>query len=187
MYRLALLALVASVSANCCPKVDPVDNFQFAAWGQGTWYEVARYPSPGEDGTTCGHAQNKLEGDEVKVTNYFVRNNKAASIEGVAKLAPDAGQTGKILFKMTGRRGALIENTLDIMAIEYDKYAITYFCKFDEATHSHRDYAWVFSRSKVLPEDAKAAVDKFLSESKVLEAKKFIWPSFSDEDCKVDA
>lgn len=49
-----------------------------------------------------------MVGDEIRVKNYFVRKNKATTIEGVGKLAPDAGKTGKVIFRLPYGRMFLI-------------------------------------------------------------------------------
>lgn len=75
------------------------NNFSFQ-YGQGIWYEVARYPNAGVDVGECGSAEYKLEGDEIKVKNFHVVNKKAVYVEGVAKLAPDAGKAGKVAHSL---------------------------------------------------------------------------------------
>nr|XP_026494390.1 bilin-binding protein-like [Vanessa tameamea] len=193
MYRFALLVLVASVSANVildtqCPEVKPVNDFSFASYGNGVWYEVARYPHGTDKKAKCGSAEYKLEGDVIKVKNTYIRNNKLKVIEGSAKLATDAGTTGKLIHSLPyGAKGAMVDSVVNILAIDYDNYCIAYFCQFDEDKKIRREFAWVLSRSKTLSDETKAKIEKVMKDSTLLNASKFVWPSFSDEDCKVDA
>lgn len=60
---------------------------------------MARYPGAAANGSVCGHAEHNLEGDEIKMKSYFVIDHKANVIETVARLAPDAGQSGKLLLQ----------------------------------------------------------------------------------------
>ncbi|CAH0728581.1 unnamed protein product, partial [Brenthis ino] len=188
MYRLAFIVFVASVSANSCPEVQPVDNFNITSYGQGIWYEVARYSNSGENIGECGSAEYKLDGNEIKVKNFHAINKKATYVEGVAKLAADAGKSGKVDLNLPHGAGGVLNNiVLNILAIDYNRYLIAYSCKIDEASHHQIESAWILSRSKILSDESKTAVDKFLKESKILSADKFVWPKFSEDACKVDA
>ncbi|XP_047536673.1 bilin-binding protein-like [Vanessa atalanta] len=193
MYRFTLLIFVASVSAyviidSKCPEVTNVDNFDFKSYGNGVWYEVARYPDDLVKTGKCGALEYKQEGDVTKSRYTYVDNNKLMAIEGTARLAPDAGTTGKLIQKLHfGENGALVESDLSVLTIDYDNFFIDYFCQYDEVKKNSRESVWVGTRSKTLSEETKAAIDKFINESKFLNASKLEWPSFSDEDCRVDA
>ncbi|XP_046971690.1 bilin-binding protein-like [Vanessa cardui] len=193
MFPVIILALVASVTANVivdsqCPDPKPVENFNFAAFGQGTWYEVGRYPNNAERTGKCGHAEYELEGDFFKVKNVHIANNKLATIEGTAKLADDAGNTGKLLFTLPyGPSGAETKNVLNILATDYKNYAIGYYCKYDDDKKTRQDFAWVLSRTKTLEDSVKTTVENFVKDSSILDLSKFTWPDFSEDACKVDA
>ncbi|XP_050354413.1 bilin-binding protein-like [Nymphalis io] len=192
MFPIIILALVASVTANVivdsqCPDPKPVENFNFAAFGQGTWYELARYSNNAEKMGKCGRAEYVREGDVIKVKNVHIANNKLASIEGTAKLADDAGNTGKLVYTLPyGPSGAETKNVLNILATDYENYAIGYHCKYDEAKKTRQDFAWVLSRTKTLDETVKNTVENFIKESKILDLSKFTWPDFSEVACKVN-
>nr|XP_026494166.1 bilin-binding protein-like [Vanessa tameamea] len=193
MYRFVLLTFAASVSAyvildSKCPEVTKVENFNFNSYGNGVWYEVARYPDDVVKNGKCGTLIYKQEGDVKKMKYTFVTNNELMTIEGTAALAKDAGTTGKLIHSLPyGANGTVIDSELNILAIDYDKFFVGYYCQFDEAQKNYREAAWIISRSKTLSEEAKAIVDKFVRDSKFLNAGKFEWSSVSGEDCRVDA
>ncbi|XP_047536675.1 bilin-binding protein-like [Vanessa atalanta] len=192
MYRIALLSLVVSVSAriisDSCPKVNNVEDFNFDAYGDGVWFEVARYPDAVVKDGKCGILKYKQDGDVKKIEYTFVSNKKLTTIEGNATLAKDAGTTGKLIHSLPyGANGTVIDSELNILAIDYDNFFICYYCQFDEAQKGYRESAWVLSRSKTLSEEAKAVVDKYVKESKFLNDSKFVWLPVNDEDCWVDA
>ncbi|XP_047536674.1 bilin-binding protein-like [Vanessa atalanta] len=193
MYRFTLLVFVASVSAyviidSKCPEVTNVDNFDFKSYGNGVWYEVARYPGDVVKNGKCGTLTYKQEGEVKKIKYTFVINNRLMTIEGTATLASDAGTTGKLIHSLPyGVNGTVIDSELNVLAIDYENFFICYYCQFDEVQKNYRESAWIISRSKTLSEEAKVIVDKFVKDSKFLNASKFEWPSVSDEDCRVDA
>ncbi|CAH2094771.1 unnamed protein product [Euphydryas editha] len=193
MYCLAILALVASVTANVyvdseCPEIKAVENFNLAAYGQGTWYEVMRYPNYAEKKGKCGYAEYSLDGDVIKVKNVHIVDNKLSFVEGTAKFAEGAENSGKLLFTLPyGPSGSETKNVLNILATDYDNYAIGYFCKYNEEKKNRQDFAWVLSRTKNLEGTVKTDVENFIKESKFLDLSKFIYPDFSDIACKVEA
>ena len=65
---------------------------------------MARYPNSLEEGTICGRSEFNVEGDQVKVKNYYVHDNKVKSIEGVVSIAPSAEQSGQILYSLPSGR-----------------------------------------------------------------------------------
>lgn len=48
----------------------------------------------------CGHTEYTPQGDHFSVKNLGFNNGKLMSIEGVAKLAEDAGNSGKLIFTL---------------------------------------------------------------------------------------
>ncbi|XP_046971665.1 bilin-binding protein-like [Vanessa cardui] len=193
MYCIALLGLLASVSAHIvsdseCPKVTNVDNFNFDAYSDGVWYEVARYPDDVVKDGKCGVLKYTQDRDVKKLKYSFVSNSKLMTIEGHVSLANDAGTTGKLIHSLPyGVNGTVVDSELNILAVDYDNFFICYYCQFDEDQKIYRESAWVISRSKTLSEETKAVVDKYVKDSKFLNANKFVWVSSSDEDCWVDA
>ncbi|OWR48205.1 Bombyrin precursor [Danaus plexippus plexippus] len=193
MYAVVFLALVASALAEVyvdsrCPDIQPVQNFDVANYGKGVWYEIARYPNRKEMKIDCGHTEYTPQGDHFSVKNLGFNNGKLMSIEGVAKLAEDAGNSGKLIFTLPyGASGKKTDNVLNVLYTDYDNFAIVYHCQFHEEKNSRQDFAWILSRSKSLSPELKAKVDKFVSESKVLDSSKFVWPDFSDKACKASA
>ncbi|XP_045453209.1 bilin-binding protein-like [Melitaea cinxia] len=193
MYRLAILALVASVTANVyvdseCPEIKPVENFNLASYAQGRWYETARYPNYAEKKGKCGYAEYVLDGDVIKVKNVHVVDNKLSFVEGTAKFAEGADRTGRLLFTLPyGPSGAGVQNVLNILATDYDNYAIGYFCKYNEEKKNRQDFAWVLTRTKNLEGTVKTNVENFIKDTKFLDLSKFIYPDFSDAACNVEA
>ncbi|XP_050354499.1 bilin-binding protein-like isoform X3 [Nymphalis io] len=192
MYRLASLIFVASASAYItrdseCPKFSSVENFNFESFSEGAWYEIARYFGDFVKDGKCGTLQYKQDGDVKKFKYTFVNNNKLMTIEGTAKLADDTGTTGKLIHTLPyGVNGTVADGELNILTVDYDNFSISYHCYFDEVKKSYQESAWIFSRSKTVSEETKAIVDKFVKDSKFLNADKFVWPSVSDEDCRVN-
>ncbi|XP_050354498.1 bilin-binding protein-like isoform X2 [Nymphalis io] len=193
MYRFAFLAFVASVSAyvlldSKCPEVTNVDNFNFESYSSGVWYEAARYYDDVVKDGKCGVLKYTQDGDVKKVKYTFVKNNKLMSIEGTVKLANDAGITGKLIHSLPyGANGTVVDSELNILAVDYDNFFICYYCQFDDAKKSYRESAWIFSRSQPLSKETETKINKFVKDSKFLNADKFVWPRFSEEDCRVEA
>ncbi|CAH2216830.1 jg1270, partial [Pararge aegeria aegeria] len=68
------------------------------SFGTGIWFEAARYKNKMEKNGNCGYAEYTPKGDGMGVKNYDVAFGKKRLIEGSAKLAADAGKTGKMIF-----------------------------------------------------------------------------------------
>ncbi|XP_050354500.1 bilin-binding protein-like isoform X4 [Nymphalis io] len=193
MYRFALLIFVASASTYItrdseCPTFSSVENFNFESYGSGVWYEVARYYDDVVKDGKCSNVKYKQDGDSKKFKYNYVNNNKLMSIEGTAKLADDAGTTGKLIHSLPyGANGTVVDSELNILAVDYDNFFICYYCQFDDAKKSYRESAWIFSRSQPLSKETETKINKFVKDSKFLNADKFVWPRFSEEDCRVEA
>ncbi|XP_059048626.1 bilin-binding protein-like [Achroia grisella] len=188
MLRMVLFAFVAAASASVvhegkCPEIKPVENFNVTAY-QGVWYEISKTPNDAEKNGKCGQAEYKLDGEVVKVKNSHVVDGVQKYVEGIAKFAEDANKSAKLLVTLT--YGAVNrESPLNIIATDYQHYAIAYTCKYDEKSKAHNDSVWVLSRAKKLEGDAKTAVDNFLKEhAKEIDASKLVQTDFSDEACK---
>ncbi|XP_045776302.1 bilin-binding protein-like [Maniola jurtina] len=193
MFALVLLSIVAAASANVyvnsgCPDVKPVDDFNLEAFATGKWYELQRYQNAVEKDGNCGWTEYLLSGDVFSVKNFDISNGKLRVIEGSARLADDAGKTGKMIYSYPyGVDFATTKNTLWVLGTDYDNYAVVYYCKYDEDKKSRQDFNWVFSRTKSLAPAAKAAVDKILNANTFLDSSKLISPDFSDKACEYKA
>lgn len=55
-------------------------------------------PNTAEEGANCGWAEYVLNGAGFGLKNYHVAGGKLREIDGSAKLAADAGKTGKLIF-----------------------------------------------------------------------------------------
>lgn len=187
MLRFFIVTLFAAAIADshegACPEVTLVQNFNLTAY-QGLWYEISKIPIESEGKGQCAQAEYKLEGDIVNVKNTHVINSVRTYIEGTAKPAEDANNAGK--FVVSFKFGEFVsESPLLILLTDYHSYSIAYNCKYDEKTKTHKDQAWILSRSKTLEGDAKTAVDTFLKDnSKVIDASKLVQTDFSEEACK---
>ncbi|XP_023938819.2 bilin-binding protein [Bicyclus anynana] len=191
MYGLILFALVATASANVyhnaqCPLVKPVENFNLEAYGNGVWFELAKYPNDAEKGGQCGSTEYRLQADTIQIRSFHVANGRLASIDGTARLAPPSATEGKLLYSLPyGEGGSYQEYTAWVLDTDYDNYAIVYYCKYNAEKKTRQDFAWIFSRSKVLDPQSKAKVDKFIKDSKFLDSSKFKYTDFSEAACRV--
>ncbi|CAG9565660.1 unnamed protein product [Danaus chrysippus] len=105
MFAVVLLALVAQAFAGeyidaRCPVVRPTDNFDYASFSRGVWYEVGRYDNRKEKGTECSYSVYTPMGDRFKIENIGLRHNKKYEVDGYGRMAPDAGNTGKLIFTL---------------------------------------------------------------------------------------
>ncbi|XP_039757506.1 bilin-binding protein-like [Pararge aegeria] len=190
MYCLILLAFVASASANVynvqCPLVKPVENFNLEAYGNGVWYEIAKYSNEAEKGGQCGSTEYHLQGDTFQVRSYHVANGRLASIDGSARLAIPSANEGKLVFTLPyGVGGALNEYTAWVLDTDYENYAIVYHCRYNHEKKTRQDLAWILSRTKTLDAVSKAKIERFISECKFLDSSRFVYTDFSEAACKV--
>ncbi|XP_013135688.1 PREDICTED: insecticyanin-B-like [Papilio polytes] len=191
MLRFTLFAIfVASASAvsvifedGPCPNFKPMSNFDFSAYG-GTWYEIAKFPNPSE------------EGDKAKCTliEYFVKEFRGKMkfthvVDGARKyIEGDLTQvypgSGKIMYTYTF--GGKAKNTyLYVMDTDYNNYAVAFSCRYFKDSDKHQLLAWILSRNKVLEGNALAAVDKFLAaNSKLINTSYFVQNEHTNEACK---
>ncbi|CAG9565654.1 unnamed protein product [Danaus chrysippus] len=183
MFALLLLTLFSTAYANVyfdskCPEVKPVENFDISKFGKDEWHEIARYPSDAEKGSKCVNGIYSWMGDHAMVKSFLVKDDKKYELNGIMRLAADAGNSGKLFFSQSFG-DTKIESNLQILDVDYDNYAIAYNCKYDEEKKSRQDFAWIISRSNNLSSEIKAKVEKFVKESEFLYYDKFIWPEAS--------
>ncbi|CAH0594386.1 unnamed protein product [Chrysodeixis includens] len=191
MYKILILSVFALANAaptthshdGACPESKPVENFNLTAY-QGVWYEISKIPIPSEGSGQCSQAEYTLVGDEVKLRNSHVIDGEQKYLDGVARPAPDAGTSAK--FIVTFQFGEITSNSpLSVLATDYENYAIAYNCRFDEKANTHKEQAWILSRSKVLEGEPKAAVDAFLKDNaNLIDTSKLVATDFSEEACK---
>ncbi|NP_001036872.1 Bombyrin precursor [Bombyx mori] len=188
MLRLVLLTLLAAATAEVihegtCPELKPVNNFNLTAY-QGIWYEISKFPNESEKNGKCSSAEYKLEGDVVKVKNVHIIDGVKKYIEGTAKLTDDANKAAKLT--VTFKFGEISrDGSVQVLATDYNNYAIAYNCKYDDKKKSHQVFVWILSRNKKLEGDAKTAVDNFIKEhSKEIDSSKLVHTDFSEEACK---
>ncbi|KAG6455297.1 hypothetical protein O3G_MSEX009120 [Manduca sexta] len=188
MLTFFIVSIVAAASAGViheggCPEIKAVENFNLTAY-QGVWYEISKLPTNAETGGKCAAAEYTLDGDVVKLKNTHVVDGVQKYLDGTAKLAADANNSGKVV--VTFKFGDIVnESPLSVIATDYSNYAVTYSCRYDEKNKSHQVFAWILSREKKLEGDAKAAVDAVLKEhSKEIDQSKLVQTDFSEEACK---
>nr|XP_032521325.1 bilin-binding protein-like [Danaus plexippus plexippus] len=115
MFALVLLALVAQAFAGeyidaRCPVVRPVDNFDYASFSNGIWYEVGRYDNRKEKGTECSYSIFTPMGDRFKIENIGLRPS------------------------FSSENGQNTDNILNIMSTDNANYAVLYHCNYNEET-----------------------------------------------------
>ncbi|KAF9407327.1 hypothetical protein HW555_012607 [Spodoptera exigua] len=187
MLKFLILAIVAVAIAEShegpCPEVKPVENFNLTAY-QGVWYEISKLPIASEGKGACSQAEYTVDGDIVKVKNSHVIEGEQKFIEGTAKFADDANNAAK--FVVSFKFGDFVsQSPLLILKTDFNSYSIAYNCKFDEKTNSHKEQAWILSRTKTLEGEAKTTVDNFLKENpKLIDVSQLVQTDFSEEACK---
>ncbi|KPI92169.1 Bilin-binding protein [Papilio xuthus] len=212
MHRLCLFALMAVVSADVifdgpCPTVKPKENFDFSAY-QGSWYEIARYPNAGEEGTRgkCTVAAYTVFGDSGKVRNSHVVDGIQSFIDG------DLDLVGPAQVRLTYTFGGKSKYSyLTVLDTDYQNYAIGYSCKYFPDGNNHQGnvsichirnsmerppkrrknsaasqsvFSWIKSRSPTLDAYSRAIVDAYLKESTILDSDKYIANDFSPAACQ---
>ncbi|XP_014356032.2 bilin-binding protein [Papilio machaon] len=185
MHRLCLFALIAVASADVifdgpCPTVKPKENFDFSAY-QGTWYEIARYPNAGEEGTRgkCTVAEYTVFGDSGKVRNSHVVDGIQSFIDG------DLTLVGPARVMLTYTFGGLSKNSyLTVLDTDYTNYAIGYSCKYFPDGNNHQVFSWIKSRSPTLDAYSRAIIDEYLKKSTILDTNKYIANDFSPAACQ---
>ncbi|XP_013170635.1 PREDICTED: bilin-binding protein-like [Papilio xuthus] len=185
MHRLCLFALMAVVSADVifdgpCPTVKPKENFDFSAY-QGSWYEIARYPNAGEEGTRgkCTVAAYTVFGDSGKVRNSHVVDGIQSFIDG------DLDLVGPAQIRLTYTFGGKSKYSyLTVLDTDYQNYAIGYSCKYFPDGNNHQVFSWIKSRSPTLDAYSRAIVDAYLKESTILDSDKYIANDFSPAACQ---
>ncbi|CAG9584504.1 unnamed protein product [Danaus chrysippus] len=179
-----ILTLFATAYANViidlkCPEFKPIENFNFSAYGTGVWREVARYPNEyEEEDIKCDRGVYTIELDYSSTRNVLVQDGKEIRIDGVIRKVTGAGNTGELVGFISLDNWKM-GNTFYILDTDYDNYAITYTCKYDEGKKSRRDYVWILSRSKTLSADVKTKIQNFMKSSGYLDYDKLIWPETS--------
>nr|AZL30770.1 bilin-binding protein [Antheraea pernyi] len=168
---------------GACPAVEPVKDFDMNAYA-GTWYEVKKLPLANEGKGQCGTALYTLDGDSYKVKNSHVINGVEKYVTGTVNKAADANNAAKLQITVTVGRFTRV-GPLWILATDYSNYAVSYSCKYDQKSNTHRLNLWVLSRTKGLSSEVQATVDAFLSSNfSNVDASKFITIDLSEGACQ---
>ncbi|MGP4845916.1 lipocalin family protein [Marinobacter sp. 1Y8] len=159
--RLWLVCVVgASVWLTACTglpeNVTPVNNFDAERY-LGTWYEVARLPHSFEEGLSQVKAEYTLKDDgNIRVVNtgYSAESGEWERAEGVAKFveSPDVGHL-KVSFW-----GPFYASYV-VVLLDHDNY------QYSLVTGPDKDYLWLLSREKQLPDEVKDEMLKVAGEA----------------------
>lgn len=146
----AIATVTASVWLTACTgvpeNVKPVSDFDAERY-LGTWYEVARLPHSFEEGLSQVTAEYSLMDDgNIRVVNagYNAESGEWDRAEGVAKFVegPDVGHL-KVSFW-----GPFYASYV-VVLLDKDDY------QYSLVTGPDKDYLWLLSREKQLPDDVK--------------------------------
>ncbi|XP_041969314.1 uncharacterized protein LOC121726149 [Aricia agestis] len=171
------------MNSGFCPHVKTAENFDIEKFNNGVWYELARTPHIAEKGGQCSYAQYTPSGNGFIVKNYHIEDGELKKIEGFARAASEAG---KMIHSLGyGEKGAITDNVLNVLATDNDNYAILYHCNFNAQKKSHRNLVWVFSRSKELSAEGKAALDAVFKANPFLRREEMINVDFSEKACQI--
>ncbi|XP_041969315.1 bilin-binding protein-like [Aricia agestis] len=177
-------ALLVLARAQDCPQVDLVTNFDLASYAQGTWYEIARYTNDLEKYGNCVATNYTKRGDNDYVIEVSeVQNGKRIVYDGLLDLSTDDHLKGIVNYVFLDGKSNY-KMAISFLAVDYNSYAIKYSCMTDPKGKGKIELAWIFSRTKLLTDSAEAAIDSYLSSSKLLDKTKFFYDAFSDDSCK---
>ncbi|KAL7840632.1 hypothetical protein AOLI_G00259550 [Acnodon oligacanthus] len=159
---LVLLLMLTTVSSQTfqwgsCPTIPVQPDFELAGY-LGTWYEIAKLPAAFERGK-CIEAQYSLRSDgTIKVLNSQTVKGKVKSLEGTAivqnLLVP--AKLGVSFSYFTPY------SPYWVLFTDYKNVAVVYSCT-DFLRVFHIDYAWILSRTRVLPTSFIAKAQEFLT------------------------
>nr|ACB54951.1 polycalin [Helicoverpa armigera] len=173
-----------------CETITGLPSFNTEAY-LGTWYEIARYPQPTQQGqcnrATYGDAGNGI----VSVLNEQVLTESLASISGTAT----SDNTGKITvtFNIGGQPQS---QDLYVLATDYLNYALVYACtNLDNGWR--RVGSWKLSRRKELSANALQIMDlaiantqglhqQYYRDTQQTEAACFYYPVFDGTETTID-
>ncbi|MED7788489.1 lipocalin family protein [Francisella sp. 19X1-34] len=162
-----LISLIMLLLSGCVTKPDniqPVKNFQASKY-LGKWYEIARFDNSFEKGMTNVYAQYSLNPDgSIKVINSGVTpsTGKRSYADGVAKFVENKNIGFLKVSFFRPFYGAYIVFKLD------DNYKYAY------VAGNNKDYLWLLSRTKTVPQNVK---QDFIKKAKELgyNTSKLVW------------
>ncbi len=149
--RLGLgVVICASVWLTACTgapeNITPVNDFDAERY-LGTWYEVARLPHSFEEGLSQVQAEYTLRDDgDIRVLNtgYNADSEEWERAEGVAKFV-EGPEVGHLKVSFWGPFYA----SYVVVLLDKDNY------QYSMVTGPDKDYLWLLSREKQLPDDVK--------------------------------
>ncbi|XP_041980255.1 bilin-binding protein-like [Aricia agestis] len=149
------------------------------------WYEIARYNDDFEGSEDCTIMTFKEENGVVLFNVRSTANNDIRNFGGSVDLR--ANKDGVMYYHSRVFNGES-DNTIPtiIMAVDYNSYAVLYFCMIDEKTKKKTDMAWILSTTKTLNAEAKTAIENLFQANKIIDKSRFVWEKFTNAACKGD-
>nr|ANC90402.1 polycalin [Spodoptera exigua] len=164
----------------CDTSIKGVANFNAADY-QGTWIENARYPQPTQAGQ-CNRAKyTPIAGGAVSVTNNQIVNTTISTIDGIAIAASDDG-TGQLEVSFVANNELRRANYY-VLATDYKQYSLVYSCYNVENGNKRRVSSWKLSRTGVLSDEDKAAIDAVVEKTQGLKNTYYVETDQSSETC----
>ncbi|XP_041970039.1 bilin-binding protein-like [Aricia agestis] len=165
-----------------CPELKPVTHYNFTAMTTGVWYDLARYEEPTIEKSSTGNRYTfgARKGSSVFFTVDELLDGKLNTFNGTLKVAENAGDTAQLIYDVNEEGGILVY--LDVMAIEYDKFLIMYYCLFDDKAQKRKDYVWISSRKIGADKESIDKIKNFINKAGLIDPKKLFW--IKDEDHK---
>nr|ACB54956.1 polycalin [Helicoverpa armigera] len=162
-----------------CETITGLPSFNTEAY-LGTWYEIARYPQPTQQGqcnrATYGDAGNGI----VSVLNEQVLSESLASISGIASVMT-SDNTGiiTVTFNIGGQPQS---QDLYVLATDYISYAIVYACT--DLNNGWRSGSWKLSRRQTgLSTSDISAINNVIATTQGLNQNYFRSTSQTNQAC----
>ncbi len=148
LFRFALIAVLSTVALGC--QNEPLDVARVdLSRMQGKWFEIAKLPRPSQAGCTGTTAEYTLKSaTELLVVNECHEGSLQGAVKRVAAraVANDAAVPAKLSLDFGFAYG-------DYWIVELgDDY------EYAVVGHPTRDYLWILSREKTLPQSTLDAV-----------------------------
>uniref|UniRef100_A0A2A4JTG0 Lipocalin/cytosolic fatty-acid binding domain-containing protein n=1 Tax=Heliothis virescens TaxID=7102 RepID=A0A2A4JTG0_HELVI len=181
------------VLPGSCEAITGVSNFNAQAY-LGTWYEIARYPQPTQQGQCNSATYANAANGAVSVLNSQVLNEALASISGSAVVS-STDNTGKLTVTFVVA-GEVRNQDLYVLATDYLNYALVYACT-NLANGDRVVGSWKLSRTKSLSANALTVMDSVIANTQALheqyyqqtlqtDAACFYYPVFDGTETTID-